>query len=59
MLIARYYPASEADVKAFDEINYGMLADGWSGTVDVYGYDEGHAKSFVIEGGRVVSAAKY
>ncbi|QDH80181.1 hypothetical protein FKX85_14485 [Echinicola soli] len=59
ILIARYYPASEADVKAFDEINYGMLADGWSGTVDVYGYDEGHANGFKIENGMVLKKSEY
>ncbi len=58
ILIARYYPASEADVRGFDEINYGMLAEGWSGTVDVYGYDEGHAKRFMIVDGQVVNAAR-
>ncbi|WP_187328679.1 hypothetical protein [Echinicola rosea] len=59
ILIARYYPAKEADVKAFDEINYGMLADGWSGTVDVYGYGEEHANGFKIEDGKVLQKSEY
>lgn len=54
-LIARYYPSAEVDVKDFQEIYYNKIPVDWSGTLDIWTYDERFFVGFVIEDGQITT----
>jgi len=58
-VIARYYPNNENSIREFDEIYYNMIDLGWSGTVDIWTYDERHFIGFNIIEGELVSTVRY
>ncbi|PSL03009.1 hypothetical protein [Cecembia rubra] len=54
-VIARYYPADEYSVSRFEEISYNNIGAGWSGTVDIWTYDERYFVGFIIEDGQLIA----
>ncbi|WP_194974229.1 hypothetical protein [Aquiflexum lacus] len=54
-VIARYYPNNENSIREFGEIYYNMIDLGWSGTVDIWTYDERHFIGFKIQEGQIIS----
>jgi hypothetical protein len=58
-VIARYYPNNENSIREFGEIYYNMIDLGWSGTVDIWTYDERHFIGFNILEGELVSTVRY
>ncbi|PSL02949.1 hypothetical protein [Cecembia rubra] len=54
-VIARYYPADEYSVSKFEEISYNKIGAGWSGTVDIWTYDERYFVGFIIEDGQLIA----
>ncbi len=58
-VIARYYPADEYSVTGFEAISYNQIGAGWSGTVDIWTYDERHFIGFNIKDGQMISTVKY
>ena len=54
-VIARYYPADEYSVSGFHEISYNKIGAGWSGTVDIWTYDERYFVGFIIEDGQLTA----
>ena len=57
-LIARYYPDAETSKRDFKDINYQMIDEKWSGTVDLFTYDEHFFIGFEIEKGRILATRK-
>ncbi|GHB45102.1 hypothetical protein [Mongoliitalea lutea] len=54
-LIARYYPSAEQDIKDFQEIYYNKIPADWSGTLDIWTYDERFFVGFGIEDGQILT----
>ncbi|GAB2478242.1 hypothetical protein GCM10027164_04350 [Algoriphagus taiwanensis] len=54
-LIVRYYPDEETSTRDFDEINYQMIDEKWSGTVDLFTYDEHYFMGFEIHKGQILA----
>lgn len=54
-LIARYYPSAELDIKDFQEIYYNKIPADWSGTLDIWTYDERFFVGFGIEDGQITT----
>jgi hypothetical protein len=57
-LIVRYYPDAENSKRDFKDINYQMIDEKWSGTVDLFTYDEHFFIGFEIEKGRILATRK-
>jgi hypothetical protein len=57
-LIVRYYPDAENSKRDFKEINYQMIDEKWSGTVDLFTYDEHFFIGFEIQKGRILATRK-
>jgi hypothetical protein len=57
-LIVRYYPDAETSKRDFKDINYQMIDEKWSGTVDLFTYDEHFFIGFEIEKGRILATRK-
>ena len=57
-LIVRYYPDEENSKRDFKDINYQMIDEKWSGTVDLFTYDEHFFIGFEIEKGRILATRK-
>lgn len=58
-LIARYYPANSSNEKFFEEINYQAIDYDWSGTLELFTYDEHHFVGFEIVEGEVIRNYTY
>ena len=54
-LIVRYYPDEETSIRDFNEINYQMIDEKWSGTVDLFTYDEHYFMGFEIHKGQILA----
>ncbi len=54
-LIVRYYPDAETSKRGFKDINYQMIDEKWSGTVDLFTYDEHFFIGFEIHKGSILS----
>jgi len=54
-VVARYYPADEYSISGFEEISYNKIGAGWSGTVDIWTYDERYFVGFIIEDGHLTA----
>ncbi len=54
-LIVRYYPDAETSKRNFKDINYQMIDEKWSGTVDLFTYDEHFFIGFEIHKGSILS----
>lgn len=54
-LIVRYYPDLENSKRDFKDINYQMIDEKWSGTVDLFTYDEHFFIGFEIHKGSILS----
>lgn len=50
-LIVRYFPNDEKSIRDFKDISYDKIGLGWSGTVDIWTFDEIHFVGFNIENG--------
>jgi hypothetical protein len=57
-LIVRYYPDLENSKRDFKDINYQMIDEKWSGTVDLFTYDEHFFIGFEIQKGRILATRK-
>lgn len=57
-LIVRYYPDAENSKRDFKDINYQMIDEKWSGTVDLFTYDEHFFIGFEIQKGRILATRK-
>ena len=57
-LIVRYYPDVENSKRDFKDINYQMIDEKWSGTVDLFTYDEHFFIGFEIQKGRILATRK-
>lgn len=57
-LIVRYYPDVENSKRDFKDINYQMIDEKWSGTVDLFTYDEHFFIGFEIDKGRILATRK-
>lgn len=57
-LIVRYYPNVENSKRDFKDINYQMIDEKWSGTVDLFTYDEHFFIGFEIQKGRILATRK-
>lgn len=57
-LIVRYYPDEENSKRDFKDINYQMIDEKWSGTVDLFTYDEHFFIGFEIQKGRILASRK-
>lgn len=57
-LIVRYYPDVENSKRDFKDINYQMIDEKWSGTVDLFTYDEHFFIGFEIYKGRILATRK-
>ena len=57
-LIVRYYPDLENSKRDFKDINYQMIDEKWSGTVDLFTYDEHFFIGFEIQKGRILATQK-
>lgn len=58
-LIARYYPANSSSEKSFEDINYQAIDFDWSGTLELFTYDEHHFVGFEIQDGEIVRNYTY
>jgi hypothetical protein len=58
-VIARYYPDNENSIRNFDEIYFNKIDFDWSGTVDIWTYDERHFIGFIIREGQMVSNVRF
>jgi len=58
-LIARYYPANSNNEISFPEINYQAIDVDWSGTLELFTYDEHHFVGFEIQDGEIVRNYTY
>jgi hypothetical protein len=58
-LIARYYPANSGNEKSFEEMNYQAIDYDWSGTLELFTYDEYHFVGFEIVEGEVIRNYTY
>ena len=58
-VIARYYPSDIGSVRKFKDISYDRLPYDWSGTVDIWTYDERHFIGFNFEDGSLVNYFRY
>lgn len=57
-LIVRYYPDAETSKRDFKDINYQMIDEKWSGTLDLFTYDEHFFIGFEIQKGRILATRK-
>ena len=57
-LIVRYYPDAENSKRDFKDINYQMIDEKWSGTVDLFTYDEHFFIGFEIQKGKILATRK-
>ena len=53
-VILRYYPANSTNEKTFEEMSYQAIDYDWSGTIEIFTYDEHHFVGFEIKEGKVV-----
>jgi hypothetical protein len=53
-VIARYYPENSGSVISFEEMNYLSIDYDWSGTIEMFTYDERHFVGFTIREGEIV-----
>lgn len=54
-LIIRYYPDEETSKRDFKKIHYQMVDEKWSGTIDIFTYDEHHFIGFEVDRGQIKS----
>lgn len=54
-LIVRYYPDAGTSTRDFDDFHYQLIDEKWSGTVDLFTYDEHFFIGFEIHKGSILS----
>jgi hypothetical protein len=58
-LIARYFPSDEYSINRQKNISYNSLDELWSGSIDIFTYDEHHFIGFTYEDGELKSTNRY
>jgi hypothetical protein len=58
-LIARYFPSDEYSINRQKNISYNSLDELWSGSIDIFTYDEHHFIGFTYEDGQLKSTNIY
>jgi hypothetical protein len=58
-LIALYYPSNDSALREFDDISYNTVDFEWSGTIDIWTFDERHYIGFNISEGQIQSYFSY
>jgi hypothetical protein len=58
-LIVRYYPDEETSKRDFNEINYQMIDEKWSGWIDLFSYDEHYLVGFQVEKGQITESRTF
>ncbi|WP_026951956.1 hypothetical protein [Algoriphagus mannitolivorans] len=57
-LIVRYFPTDESSKRDFKDFNYQQIDEKWSGSVDIFTYDEHYFIGFEIDAGQVLGTRK-